>query len=145
MLAFYVVVELVAAAALTWALGLGWALVVLAATFMLGVLLSAGQIKGQVDNHVAILRSGRRSPQGALADGVLIGLGSFLVFLPGLVSTAAGVLMLTPPTRAAMRPLAQSMLTSGIGGRIAAVTTSTTRRTDYIDGEVIEDAVALTR
>lgn len=144
--ALYAVIELVAAALLIWSLGLGWTLVLLAATFMLGVLISAAQVKGQVSAG----RAGRRTPQDAVADGVLVGLGSFLVFLPGIVTTAAGALILAPPTRAVMRPAAQGLLSRGLlrglptweMGRTAM---AATRRTDYIDGEVIEDAVALTR
>lgn len=145
--ALYAVIELVAAALLIWAVGLGWTLVLLAATFMLGVLISAAQVKGQV----SAVRGGRRTPQGAVADGVLVGLGSFLVFLPGIVTTIAGALILAPPSRALMRPAAQSLLTRGLLTRglltwgMGRTTMPATRRTDYIDGEVIEDAVALTR
>ncbi len=145
--ALYAVIELVAAALLIWAVGIGWTLVLLAATFMLGVLISAAQVKGQV----SAVRGGRRTPQGAVADGVLVGLGSFLVFLPGVVTTIAGALILAPPSRALMRPAAQSLLTRGLLTRglltwgIGRTTMPATRRTDYIDGEVIEDAVALTR
>ena len=145
--ALYAVIELVAAALLIWAVGIGWTLVLLAATFMLGVLISAAQVKGQV----SAVRGGRRTPQGAVADGVLVGLGSFLVFLPGVVTTIAGALILAPPSRALMRPAAQSLLTRGLLTRglltwgMGRTTMPATRRTDYIDGEVIEDAVALTR
>lgn len=145
--ALYAVIELVAAALLIWAVGIGWTLVLLAATFMLGVLISAAQVKGQV----SAARGGRRTPQGAVADGVLVGLGSFLVFLPGIVTTIAGALILAPPSRALMRPAAQSLLTRGLLTRglltwgMGRTTMPATRRTDYIDGEVIEDAVALTR
>ena len=145
--ALYAVIELVAAALLIWAVGIGWTLVLLAATFMLGVLISAAQVKGQV----SAVRGGRRTPQGAVADGVLVGLGSFLVFLPGIVTTIAGALILAPPSRALMRPAAQSLLTRGLLTRglltwgMGRTTMPATRRTDYIDGEVIEDAVALTR
>jgi UPF0716 protein FxsA len=130
--ATYAAVELAAVALLMWAFGLGWTLVVLAATFGAGVLVSASQVRGQV----AGLRS-RRTPQGAIADGALVGLGSFLVFLPGVVSTAAGVLMLAPPTRAAMRPLAQTLIARGIAGRITLVRTGQVIDGEVIDGEVI--------
>lgn len=152
--ALYALIELVAVALLIWAFGLGWTLVALAATFIAGVLLSAAQVKGQVVGA----RGRRGTPQGAMTDAVLVGIGSFLVFLPGIVTTAAGALMLVPPTRTAMRPLAQGLLSRGIGRRVGAATAAgafpgafpgtapgTTRRTDYIDGEVIEDAVALTQ
>lgn len=142
----YVVTELAAAALLIWAFGLGWTFVVLAATFMAGVVLAGSQMKSQV----ASLRRAHANPRSAAAEGALVGLGTALVFLPGIVTTAAGVLMLAPPTRSAMRPLAASLLTRGIAGRIGPMYPVTpARRADYIDGEVIsettEDAVALTR
>jgi UPF0716 protein FxsA len=146
--ALYVLVELAVFALLVWAVGLGWALVVAAAAFMAGLLLAASQLKGQV----AAVRRARRNPHGAVTDGVLVGLGSALVLLPGIVSTAVGALMLAPPTRTAMRPLASTMLTRGVARRMAAlnvdqfvgpvvgpIVEAQTRRGDYIDGEVIEE------
>ena len=141
--ALYVLVELAAFALLVWAVGLGWALLVLAAAFVAGVLLAASQLKGQI----AAVRQARRTPQGAVTDGVLVGFGSALVLLPGIVSTAAGALMLAPPTRSAMRPIATTMLTRGVTRRVGAVNIDQflgpTRfsgpygRGDYIDGEVV--------
>ena len=90
--ALYAAVELAAVILLAWTIGLGWTLVMLAATFREAVVLAASQLKGQVGS----IRRARANPQGAAADGVLVGLGSFLVFVPGLVSTAAGALMLAP-------------------------------------------------
>ena len=110
----YALVELAALALLIWAVGLGWTLVVVAATFMAGVLLVASQVRGQL----AAARRAGADPRAAVTDGVLVALGSFLVFLPGLVSTAAGVLMLAPPTRGGMRPLATAMLTRGVSRRL---------------------------
>ena len=149
--ALYAAVELAAVALLIWAVGLGWTMVVLAVTFLVGLVLAASQVKGQVG---AIRKN--RSPKGAVTDGVLVGLGSFLVFVPGVVTTAAGALMLAPPTRAAMRPLAATLLGRGVVRGVSAVnldalaglgvfTTSTTDnrvgRGDYIDGEVIGEPV----
>lgn len=139
--ALYAAVELTAVILLVWAVGLGWTLVVLAATFMVGVVLAASQLKGQVGS----IRRSRVNPQGAVADGVLVGLGSFLVFLPGLVSTAAGALMLAPLTRAAMRPLAATMLSRGAMRGLGAMNldqvVNRAGRGDYIDGEVIGEPV----
>lgn len=139
--ALYAAVELAAVILLTWAIGLGWTLVVLAATFMMGVVLAASQLKAQAGS----IRRRRGTPQGAATDGVLVGLGAFLVFLPGPVSTAAGALMLAPPTRAAMRPLAATMLSRGVMRGVSAMNLDQflTRATrgDYIDGEVIDEPV----
>lgn len=142
--ALYALVEAAAVVLLIWAFGLGWTLVVVAATFMAGVLLAASQVKGQ---FVAARRS-RSNPETAVADGMLVGLGSFLVFMPGVVSTAAGALMLAPPTRGAMRPVAATMLTRGVVRRLGSFSMTSTPNTgaragrgDYIDGEVIDGEV----
>lgn len=146
----YTLTELAAAALLIWAFGLGWTFVILAVTFMAGVVLAGAQLKGQVVG----LRKMHTNPRGAAADGALVGLGTALVFLPGIVTTAAGALMLAPATRGAMRPVATSLLTRGIANRMGAMyPVAPARRVDYIDGEVISetdwnargDAVALTR
>jgi UPF0716 protein FxsA len=149
--ALYAAVELAAVALLILAVGLGWTLVVLAVTFLVGLVLAASQVKGQVG---AIRKA--RQPKGAVTDGVLVGLGSLLVFVPGLVTTAAGALMLAPPTRAAMRPLASTLLGRGVVRGVSAMnldslanlgafTNSATShrvgRVDYIDGEVIGEPV----
>lgn len=143
--ALYVLVELAAFALLVWAVGLGWALLVAAASFLVGVLLAASQLKGQI----AAVRQARRNPQGAVTDGVLVGFGSALVLLPGIVSTAAGALMLAPPTRSGMRPIAATVLTRGVTRRVGAVNidqflgptrfSGPNGRGDYIDGEVVEE------
>jgi UPF0716 protein FxsA len=142
--ALYALVEAAAVVLLIWAFGLGWTLVVVAATFMAGVLLAASQVKGQ---FVAARRA-RSNPETAVADGMLVGLGSFLVFMPGVVSTAAGALMLAPPTRGAMRPVAATMLTRGVVRRLGSFSMTSTPnagaragRGDYIDGEVIDGDV----
>ena len=140
--ALYLLVELGAVVLLVRAFGWGWALLVLAVTFLVGAVLASTQLKGQV----AALRQTRRNPQGAVADGMLVGLGAFLVFLPGVVSTAAGALMLAPPTRGTMRPLAETLLTRGIDRRLGTVNLSAFRdpragRGDYIDGQVIDGEV----
>ncbi len=98
----YAVVELAVLAALAWSIGLGWTLVVLLATSVVGVVLAGSQLKRQLSR----LRRTRSNPQGAAADGMLVALGTVLVFVPGLVTTALGALMLMPPTRSAVRPLA---------------------------------------
>ena len=140
--ALYLLVELAAVVLLIWAFGWGWAILVLIGTFLAGVLLAGTQLKGQLR---ALRRAGNVSG-GAVTDGVLVGLGAFLVVLPGVVTTTAGVLMLAPPTRGAMRPLAANVLTRGIDRRLGATDLSAFRgpgagRGDYIDGEVVDGEV----
>lgn len=150
--ALYALVELAAVLVLIWAVGLASTMVVLAVAFLIGLVLAASQVKGQV----GAIRNARTNPKGAVTDSVLVGLGSFLVFLPGLVTTAAGALMLAPPTRAAMRPLASTLLGRGVVRGVSAMNLGTTAnlgafmngassnrvgRRDYIDGEVVGEPV----
>lgn len=146
--ALYALVEIAAIVALVWAFGVGWALVILAGAFVAGVALAGSQLKAQL----IALRSSRVAPRTAAADGALVSLGAVLVLLPGVVSTAVGVLMLAPPTRGAMRPLAAGLITRGVTHRIATIDAAMfaarpygaeypAGRGDYIDGEVIDGEV----
>ena len=141
----YVLVELAVVVALASAIGLGWTLLLLLAAFAAGLALAGSQLKRQLTR----LRSGLTSQQERLAtDGALVALGTVLVVIPGLVTTAAGVLLLLPPTRAAARPMLTAMAARGIGKRAPLITVTTVGadryastprpRTDYIDGEVID-------
>lgn len=139
----YVVVELAVVVALASTIGLGWTLLLLLATFVVGVALAGSQLKRQLTR----LRSGLTTQQSRVAtDSAMVALGTALVVVPGLVSTAAGLLLLLPPTRAAVRPLLTAMAVRGIGRRAPLITVTTVganryaRRPqpDYIDGEVID-------
>ncbi len=137
----YALVELAVLALLTWSVGLGWTLLILLATSVIGVALAGSQVKRQIRR----LQQTRTNPQGAVADGMLVALGTVLVFIPGLVTTALGALMLLPPTRSAVRPLAGMLLTRGIARRVTVVNLAApgyARRVDYIDGEVVEEQVS---
>jgi UPF0716 protein FxsA len=131
----YLTVELIAVIALTWALGPWWTIAIVAGSVLLGPLLVGSQVRKQI----AGLRRAQHHPDQAVTDGLLVGVGSTLVLIPGLVSSALGGLMLAPPTRGAMRPLAQVLLTRGMARRFAAVDlTVRSGRGDFIDGEVVE-------
>ena len=120
----YVIVELAAAAALFWAVGPGWAVAVLLGTFLVGLVLVGSQFRRQV----ASLRMARGNPPGAVADGLLVGLGGVLMLIPGLVSSAMGALMLLPPTRSAVRPVATYMILSSMPTAAAARPISRSQR-----------------
>jgi UPF0716 protein FxsA len=134
----YVVVELAAVVALAATIGIGWTALLLLATFAIGLVLAGSQVK----RHFRRLRDGFDSPQGALTDSALIGLGTLLVVIPGLVTSALGLLLLSPPTRAAARPVL-SLLAARRVPLISAATAGSPRydaagHGDYIDGEVID-------
>jgi UPF0716 protein FxsA len=141
----YVIVELAVVVALASTIGLGWTLLLLLATFVAGITLAGSQLRRQLTR----LRSGLTTQQSRLAsDGALVALGTVLVVVPGLVTTAAGLLLLLPPTRAAARPLLTAMAVRGIGRRAPLITVTTVGadrdasaprpRSDYIDGEVLD-------
>ena len=141
----YALVELAVLVALASTIGLGWTLLLLLAAFVAGLALAGSQLKRQLGR----LRSGLTTPHSQLAtDGAMVALGSVLVVVPGLVTTAAGVLLLLPPTRAVARPLLTAMAVRGIGRRAPLITVTTVGadryasaprpRPDYIDGEVID-------
>ena len=113
----YVLVEMAVIVALTYTIGFGWTVLLLAAAFALGIALAGSQVRGQI----AQLQRGMRDPGRPVTDSALVALGSVLVVIPGLVTSAAGLLMLLPPTRAAMRPLAGVLATRALARRIAFV------------------------
>lgn len=141
----YAVVELAAVVALASTIGLGRTLLLILAAFVVGVVLAGSQLKTQFKR----LRAGLAAPQSRLVtDSALVALGTGLVVVPGLVTTVAGLLLLLPATRAAVRPLVTAMAARGIGRRVPLITVATAgadryaparpSRDDYIDGEVID-------
>ena len=137
----YVVAELAVVVGLASTIGLGWTLLVLLASFALGLALAGSQLKAQLNR----LRSGLTGSQSTLAaDSMAVALGTLLMVVPGLVTSVAGLLLLLPPTRAAARPLLGAMAVRGLGRRVPLVTVAGVNaygrrpRPDYIDGEVID-------
>jgi UPF0716 protein FxsA len=135
----YAIVELAVVIALAWTIGIGWTLLAVLGVTVLGMALAGSQLRRQL----AKLQRGVNDPQGAVTDSVLVAIGTLLVFIPGLVSTAVGSLMLLPPTRAAVRPLAGALAARSISRKFAYVnlggaTMAPAGHGDYIDGEVLD-------
>lgn len=135
---FYVVIELAVVVALASTIGLGWTLLAVLVTFVVGLALAGSQIK----RHIRRLSSGLTAADvhGAATDSVLVALGTVLVVIPGLASSVIGALLLLPPTRRVGRPLVTALaarrvpfITAGVAGFGAARTPR-----QYIDGEVVD-------
>jgi len=129
----YAVIELAVIVALTSTIGFGSTVLALLGTFVLSLALAGSQVK----RHIRRLQSGLTvsTVQGAATDSVLVALGTVLVVIPGLASSALGALLLLPPTRAAARPL----VTAAAGtGAATGWGYDAKGRGDYIDGEVID-------
>ena len=138
----YVIAELAVVVALASTIGLGWTLLLLLVAFAAGLALAGSQLKLQLTR----LRSGLSGDQPRLAaDTMAVAVGTLLMLMPGLVSSAAGLLLLLPPTRAAARPVLGAMAVRGMGRRFPLITVATVGADrfdhqplpDYIDGEVI--------
>jgi UPF0716 protein FxsA len=138
LLLIYLVVELAVVVALVSTIGFGWTVLALLGVSVLGFVLAGSQVK----RHLGRLRSGFATPQGAVTDSALVAMGTVLVFVPGLVTTAVGLLLLLPPTRAAARPVLTAMAARRMPLITVAAATAANRssrgRGDYIDGEVID-------
>jgi UPF0716 protein FxsA len=135
----YLVVELAVVVALVSTIGFGWTVLALLGTSVLGFVLAGSQVK----RHIQRLRTGLTTPQGAVTDSALVALGTVLVFVPGLVTTVTGLLLLTPPTRALARPVltamaARRMPLITVAGAAAGSRSRVRERGDYIDGEVVD-------
>ncbi|HTM83736.1 MAG TPA: FxsA family protein [Mycobacterium sp.] len=125
----YALVESAVVVALAYTIGVGWTVLLLLATFVAGLVVAGVQLK----RHVTGLLTGWTNVDRAISDSALVGLGTLLVLVPGLASTAAGVLLLLPPTRAGARPVLAVVTIGRFGRRVTGM-----RRVDYIDGEVVE-------
>lgn len=135
----YLVLEIAVIVALTASIGFGWTVLLLAATFIAGLVLAGSQLRRQLRRLRSGLTAG--AVPGAATDSLLVALGTVLVVIPGLASSLAGALLLLPPTRAAVRPLVTALaarrmplITAGAAGWGYTAQ----RRGDYIDGEVID-------
>ncbi|MEV0946706.1 FxsA family protein [Rhodococcus sp. NPDC049939] len=138
----YVVVEVAALVLVGNAIGVLWTVLLLLGGTLIGLLLMGSQWR-RVMEGLRLAASGKGSPGAAVADGALVALGSVLMFVPGLVTSAIGLLFLLPPTRRLLRPV---VVLLG-GSRAAAFTagagafTRTTRHGSgqVVDGEVVEE------
>lgn len=142
----YVLVELAVVVWLASTIGFGWTFLLLVGTFAVGLALAGSQLKRQIQR----LQSGLVSPQGAVTDGALVAIGTVLTVIPGLVTSALGLLLLAPPTRVLARPAVAALAARRLG-RVPLIVTTTGQtgfrtgpagfppaRGDYIDGEVID-------
>ncbi|MBN9109649.1 MAG: FxsA family protein [Pseudonocardia sp.] len=98
----YLVVEIVALVALGSWIGVGATLLVLLAGSVLGLLLARREGVRAAQAFSAALRE-RRVAHAELTDGMLVAAAGVLLFVPGLVTDLAGLLLLVPPVRRLVR------------------------------------------
>lgn len=98
----YLVIESLGFLILARAIGAGWAVIVLIGVFITGLFLATYEMRRL--SRRALSRTA--SVGQAMGDFGLIAAGALLVALPGLVTTALGLLLILPPSRAAVRSIA---------------------------------------
>ncbi|MGB8387174.1 FxsA family protein [Mycobacterium sp.] len=149
LLLIYAIVELAVMMALVWTIGWGWTLLILLASFVLGWGLLAPMAGSHLVRQIGQLQSGRTEPRSAVRDSAAVTMATALVLIPGLVSTALGLLLLIPPIRSVAGPGLTDIAVRGFQRRIPLISYATDSRTesrrgysgdgpDYIDGEVID-------
>ena len=131
----YLVIEIVALVALGSAIGLGWTLLVLLAGSVLGLWLARRE-GVRAAQALAEAVGNRRVPTAELTDGMLVAAGGVLLFVPGLVTDVAGLLLLVPPVRALVR----NRLVRAAEERAPELRTARIRaQGPVVDGEVVPD------
>lgn len=131
----YLVVEIVALIALWSVIGLGWTLLVLVAGSILGLWLARRE-GVRAAQAIGDAMANRKVPTAEVTDGMLIAAGGVLLFVPGLVTDVAGLLLLLPPTRALVRRrlvLAAERRSPGL--KTARIRSQGT----VVDGDVVEE------
>lgn len=134
----YLAIEIGAFAAMVAYLGLGWALLITLAAAVIGLFV----LQRQGRRIFGELRRASRNevdPRGPLTDTALLAGSTVLMVIPGAVSSVAGLILLAPPIRKAMRPVV-----AAAGARRFAMTLDRAgiyARTVYNSGTVIDGAV----
>jgi UPF0716 family protein affecting phage T7 exclusion len=149
----YALVELAATIALVSTIGWDWTLLALVGTFLLGWGLLVPMMGSHLLRQIGHLRSGLAEPRTAVRDGTLVSLATLLVLVPGLVTTALGLLLLVRPVRSAVgpglaaiamrtlrrrMPLFADMTLFGAGARQGGGAAGDGYIDGYIDGEVVD-------
>src|SRR4051812_47868201 len=98
----YLVVEIIALVALGSTIGLAWTLLVLLAGSVVGLWLARRE-GVRAAQALADAIGNRRFAHAELTDGLLVAAAGVLLFVPGLVTDLAGLLLLVPPVRGVVR------------------------------------------
>ena len=134
----YLVIEIVALVALGSAIGVWWTLLVLAVGSVLGLWMARRE-GVRAAQAIATAVTNRQVAHVELTDGLLVAAGGVLLFVPGLVTDLAGLLLLLPPIRALIR----RRLVHAAEERAPELRTARIRaRGPVVDGEVVDTPTA---
>lgn len=127
----YPIIEIAAFVAAVHLFGALPAILLLIACSAVGVLMLGGQWR-RVAEQFRRAGRGETTPGAAVADGALVALGGVLLFVPGLVTSVVGLLMLIPPTRTLLRPLVAAVAAR----RVARISAAVPRRDIVVDADI---------
>jgi UPF0716 protein FxsA len=102
------IIEIAVLIAVGRVIGVGWTLVLMLATSVLGGWLLRSQGARAWRAFRAEVNAGR-PPGNAATDGLLVLLGGMFMLVPGFVSDVIGLLLIAPPTRRMARALVLSV------------------------------------
>ncbi|MGV9615773.1 FxsA family protein [Nocardia xishanensis] len=134
----YVVVEIAALFAVGQLIGAMPTILLLIAGSAAGMLLIGSQGRRVFDQFRRAGR-GEITPGTAVADGALVATGGVLMFVPGLVTSVVGLLLLLPPTRMLVRPLVTALAARRFGRLLSRAQ----YRGVVIDGDEVIDGVVV--
>lgn len=95
------IVELTVIGSVSGAIGIGWTLLLLLVDSLIGAILVRREGARAWHNFVAAIGEGRW-PGDEVMQGALVLVGGALLVTPGFVTDVTGLLMVLPPSRAAM-------------------------------------------
>ncbi|MET8778294.1 FxsA family protein [Nocardia sp. NPDC004654] len=134
----YVVVEIAALFAVGQLIGVVPTILLLIAGSAAGMLLIGSQGRRVIEQFRRAGR-GEVAPGTAVADGALVATGGVLMFVPGLVTSLFGLLLLLPPTRTLVRPV----VTALAARRFGRLVRNAPYRGVVIDGDEVVDGVVV--
>ncbi|WP_328400563.1 FxsA family protein [Nocardia sp. NBC_00403] len=134
----YLVVEFAALFGLSQLIGTFPAILVLIGVSAAGVLLIRSQGR-RVFEQLGRAGRGEAAPGAAVTNGVLVAAGTFLISIPGLVTSVVGLLLLLPPTRFVIRPF----VTALGARRLSRLAAAMPYRGVVIDGDNVVDGVVV--
>ncbi|MBF6192453.1 FxsA family protein [Nocardia implantans] len=134
----YLVVEVTALVAVGQLIGALPAVLLLIAGSGAGMLLVGAQGRRVFEQFRRAAR-GEVAPGTAVADGAMVAAGGVLMFVPGLVTSLFGLLLLLPPTRLLARPV----LAAFAARRFRRLVAAAPYRGVVVDGGDVVDGVVV--
>lgn len=134
----YLVVEVTALVAVGQLIGALPAVLLLIAGSGAGMLLVGAQGRRVFEQFRRAAR-GEVAPGTAVADGAMVAAGGVLMFVPGLVTSLFGLLLLLPPTRLLARPV----LAAFAARRFRRLVAAAPYRGVVVDGGHVVDGVVV--